>query len=616
MLDRCTLDECITSKARLNWWIAACKSAGVFGFDSETTGLQIITGDDTLTGFCLAVSPTHGCYIPVGHTTGEDQLEFDYVVDALKPILEDPKLTKVAHNFAFDFNVCARLGIEVRNYDDTMLMSYAYDGALHTARGHSFDALTKFHMDYDSIRFDDVVIPELGIKNFSDVRLLHATTYASEDARKTLELHGLLHEKLEREGLYEVYDVIDRPLARVVADAHRRGVLVNIPAVEAMNETFTDRVFELQEAINEAVGREVNPGSPKQLATLLYDDLKLTPPWNRDGKRKTDKDALDDLKGDHPVVDLLLEHSKYSTLVSNVTSAWPTLVCERTGRIHGQLRLTNTNTRRLAATDPNLQNVPVRTKEGKQIRNAVVAPVGRKLVVNDASQIEYRVLAHVAQCTPMIEAFRAGYDFHAATAADIFGGDWTDYTDETNAPKYALRSSMKNVNFANIYGAGPKKVARMCGIAEKEAYCILDEYKEKFPEVEEWKSHVKQFARRNGYVETLFGGRIHVPMVRLGDKALQAYGERQAINAVVQGTAADIVRIAMTEVWKALRRYRNAWLLLQVHDELIVECYDKDAEEIKELVKHIIETCTSDYIQWSVPLVSKGGIGQTWLAAK
>ena len=287
------------------------------------------------------------------------------------------------------------------------------------------------------------------------------------------------------------------------------------------------------------------------------------------------------------------------------------------GRLHPGFNLTSTNTRRLSGSDPNLQNVPTRSEEGAQIRNAFIAEKRRRLVVQDMSQIEYRLLAHVCGSASMRAMFIRGEDFHAAMAAQVLGGKWQEYTDKKNAKKYAARSRFKNVNFAKIYGAGPKKIARMCGITEKEAYRILDDYAAMFPEVDEWKDTVVQFARKHAYAETLFGGRIHVPTIKWSDKGLQKMAERQAVNGVIQGTAADMMRLAMQQVWSFLRRnYRTAYLLLSVHDELVIECDEEDADDIRKAVKRIVETCADNLITWSIPILSEGGVGRSWGEAK
>lgn len=611
------IDETVTTKAQLGWWIDECRRVKLFGFDTETTGLRVVQGDDELVGICLATSSDYGCYIPVGHTTGEPQLDLDYVLDALAPILEDTRYTKVAHNFSFDWGVMASYGIDVQGYHDTQLMSYAYDGQLHRARGHSFDALAKFHLDHDSIQFDDVVIPALGIHNFAQVRHAHATKYASEDARMTLALYHKLTELLEAEDLTTVYEDIDRPLAIVTGSMKFRGVSVDLEHLDQLHNRFVDKCRTLQEEIYDACGIEFNVASTKQLGQVLYDELDLDiKATTESGAGKTDKDTLELLKNDHPVVPLLLDYSKYSTLISNITQAWPQIVSRETGRIHGGFNLTVTNTRRLSASDPNLQNVPTRSEEGEEIRTCVVAPKGRRLVCMDASQIEYRLLAHVTQQPVMIQAFKDGHDFHAAMAARVLGGDWKEYANEKNEKLYAERSRFKNVNFATIYGAGPRKIAAMCKIPEKRAYQLLDDYATEFPEVLDWKEDVKTFAREHGYVETLFGGRIHVPFIRWSDKGMQAMGERQAVNGVIQGTAAEIIRIAMARVFDELKQWRDAWLLLQVHDELVVECWEDDADDVAAMVKRVIETCTNDIIRWRIPIVSKGGHGKTWYEAK
>ena len=355
------LDECVQTKERLEWWIKECRKAGIFGFDTETTGFQVIEGKDTAVGWCLALSRERGCYIPVGHRTTEPQLDFDYVLEALAPILEDPKLVKVAANAAFDLNVCAMLGVNVRNIEDTQLQSYALDTQKYRARGHSFDALTKFHLNYDSIHFDDVVIGELGIKNFSYVRLDHATKYASEDARLTLALYLDLKQKLADEGLDAVYEDIDRPLPRIVADMRRRGIGLNMERVRELHTQWCAEADVLQDKIDKAVGCTLNLNSPKQLSEYLFDTLGLPVISETDsGGRSTDDDTLAALAKsfpEHVQLSLIREWKELSKLTSGFTGSW----LEKVGadqRLHGDFTLTTTNTRRLASKDPNLQNIP------------------------------------------------------------------------------------------------------------------------------------------------------------------------------------------------------------------------------------------------------------------
>jgi DNA polymerase-1 len=639
------LDELVTTKARLDWWVNACTKAGLCAFDTETTGLSIVDGKDQLVGLCLAISPEQGCYIPVAHTTDETQLDFDLVVDAIAPLLANAKVTKVMHNASFDINVMAMLGVKCVNVEDTQLMSYALDGQKHRARGHSFDALCKFHLEHESIRFEDVVLGELGMKTFADVQLEHATAYASEDARKTLELYHYLWDKLCdddsiadasacMEALWRVYTDIDRPLAHVVADMKRRGVQIDLDKLEELDEQFASKVAEAQEQINELAGRELNVNSPKELAEYLFKDLDLPIlAETKGGAPKTDKDTLEQLEDEHPVIPLLLEHSKFTTL-KQFTTSWFDMV-DANGRLHPGFNLCVTNTRRLSGSDPNLQNVPARSDEGSQIRSAFVAPKGRRLVCQDMSQIEYRLLAHTCGSEKMRGMFRRGEDFHAGMAASVLGGKcrgedfhagmaasvlggkWQDYTNKKDPEKTAARSRFKNVNFAKIYGAGPKKIARMCKITEKAAYKLLADYSEEFPEVDLWKSDVIKFAHAHGYAETLFGGRIHVPTIRWSDKGLVAMAERQAVNGVIQGTAADMMRLAMAHVSRWLRkRHPTAWLLLSVHDELVVECDEDAADEVREGMKHIIETCADHLIEWSIPIVSEGKAARSWGEAK
>lgn len=417
--------------------------------------------------------------------------------------------------------------------------------------------------------------------------------------------------------LLDVYTEIDRPLARVTADMKRRGVMLDVDRLHDLDDQFQAKLDDAQERIDDMVGYAVNVGSPKQLGKLLYDELKLPVlSETKSGNPSTDKDTLEQLDGEHDIIPLLLSHSKYSTLLTFIR-AWFEIVNPETCRIHPGFNLTATNTRRLSGSEPNLQNVPTRSEEGAQIRDAFVSEKHRRLVVQDMSQVEYRLLAHVCGSKLMRQMFINGQDFHASMAAEVLGGDWKAYTDKNNDELYAARSRFKNVNFAKIYGAGPKKIARMCKISEKAAYRLLDDYAAQFPEVDDWKDEVIEFARKHKYAETMLGGRIYVPTIKWADKGMRAYAERQAVNGVIQGTAADMMRLAMAQVWTFLRRnYQNAWLLLSVHDELVIECDEDDAEAIRVGVKRIIETCADRYIKWTVPIVSEGGVADSWGKAK
>lgn len=600
--------ETIDTIAKLQAWDRMMTKATSICTDTETSGLDTMTV--SLAGVALAVqegSDVKAAYIPIGHTTGK-QLSWDKVRPVLKKHLEGPK-PLILHNALYDFAIFERYGIKLTEVHDTMYMSYTMRGA---SQRHGMDFLSKKYLNWDTIKYDDVVIPALGHRDFRDVDIPIATQYAAEDCAVTLMLAKVFQRIMVQEGTWSVYDEIDRPLLPVLHEMKMSGVLVNYDRLEELKADWSVQAKKLEAQAHKLAGETFNLASAPDKARILYDVLKLPIlKETKGGSPSVDKDVLEMLSDEHEIADVIVEYRRLTTLMSTFCTGLVDARNKITGRVHGNFNATFTNTRRFSSSEPNLQNIPTRTEYGKEIRNAFTAPTGMMLVCGDYSQIEYRMLAHITGQQSMIDAFVAGEDFHTKIATEVLGISADKVTK-------SIRDTFKNVNFAVIYGAGPKKVARMSKIEEAQAYVILDDYATKYPDVVEWKEAVCQEARCNGFVETLFGGRIYVPLVRSKASKDRSRAERQAVNGVVQGTAADIMRLALHRVQQALKRWHNhgVRMLLTVHDEIVVEAPAEVAEDVREAMQAAMQTAADEYVQWRVPILASVKKGPTWLKAK
>ena len=613
--------ELVTTPAQLTKWVARCSKATVAAFDTETTGLD--PWADKMVGFSLAyLDPQHGiraAYCPVRHTKaacqGTKQVPVATAVRILKPWLESTVRRKVLHNALFDAHVLHMEGITLAGYDDTMFMAYALEGR-NDHGGLGMDYLASKYLKYRTTHFDEVVIPRLDIHTFADVQLDQATFYAAEDTGVTLFLYFALDVLLTKTGLDRVYTHIDAPVMPALWAMKLAGAKVDTGRLSELKTVWAVSAEKARDRAHKIAGRDFNLGSPKQLADVLYTDMKIPcTEFTKTGSPSVAGDTLDFIE--HPLVEAILEWRKYTKLITTYCEGLTDKVNPITGRVHTNFNATFTNTRRFSSSQPNLQNIPTRTEEGAEIRGAFTAELGNVLVCCDLSQIEYRILAHVTQAAELLKAFRNGQDLHATMAALAKGGHWTEYADKKKDPKkYKLRGVFKNVNFATIYGAGPTKVALMSGIDIDEAYDLLDEHQRLAPEVYDWKGDVVSFAKRTGYVETVFGARIYIPNLRHKEMSRRGRGERQAVNAVIQGAAADYMRLAISKVYAALRRVPSAELLLTVHDELVVECARADTNRVSEIMKTAMETCCDHLVDWSVPMVGEVDSGVSWKDAK
>ncbi len=605
--------ELVQDADTLRRWVDRARETGVLAVDTETDSLTPATA--TLVGVSLSTEPGIACYIPLAHgasTAAAGQLDFDAppppvqiptaeAMAILKDVLEDPSVLKIGHNFKFDHQLFARNGIAVSPVDDSMLISYVLDGGAH---GHGMDELAELHLAYTPIPFKEVCGTGKNQITFDRVPLDKALAYAAEDADITLRLWTLLKPRLVDDRMVTVYETLDRPLVPVVADMERAGVRIDKKALSDLSQSLSVRLAEIEKDVHALAGQSFNIGSPKQLGEILFDTLKLgTGKKGKTGAYSTDSSVLEELSEQgHTIAQRVLDWRQLAKLKSTYTDALQEKISPVTGRVHTAFALAATNTGRLSSTDPNLQNIPVRTEEGKKIRRAFVASPGHKLLSVDYSQIELRLVAEMANIQALKDAFRDGLDIHAATAAQVFGIPLDQMTPD-------IRRKAKAINFGIIYGISGFGLGRQLGIAPGEANSFIKTYLERFHELKVWMESIKAFARQHGYVVTLFGRRCYMPGIQDKNAARRAFAERQAINAPIQGTAADIMKRAMNRMPGALAAAgSNARMLLQVHDELLFEVPEAEAEDAARIVRGVMEGVA----HLGVPLVAEAGIGGNW----
>ncbi|MFN6977948.1 MAG: DNA polymerase I, partial [Gemmobacter sp.] len=598
-------------------WLAAIRERGWVAVDTETTGLDEMRAD--LVGISLAVEPGRAAYLPVGHRKGADmfaeavegQMPLDAALAALKPVLEDDAILKVGQNLKYDAKILARHGIAVAPIDDTMLMSYAMHSGLH---GHGMDTLSETYLGHVPIPIKSLIGSGKAQVTFDKVDIAAATRYAAEDADVTLRLWQRFKPELHKARVTTVYETMERPIVPVLAAMEMAGILVDRGTLSRMSAAFAQSMAGLEAEIHEIAGRPFNVGSPKQLGEILFDELGL--PGGTKGKTGawgTGADILEDIttmEDTHPqgarLAARLLDWRQLSKLKSTYTDALQDHINPDTGRVHTSYSIAGAATGRLASTDPNLQNIPVRSEEGRRIRQAFVAPEGRVLVSLDYSQIELRILAHVARIDSLKAAFREGQDIHAATASEMFGVPLAEMTPD-------IRRRAKAINFGVIYGISGFGLARNLRIPRDEAQGFIDRYFERFPGIREYMDETVAFAKRAGYVQTLFGRKIHTPEINAKGPTA-GFARRAAINAPIQGAAADIIRRAMVRIPSAIAAL-DARMLLQVHDELLFEVAEGDVDATIACVKAIMEGAAHPAVHLDVPLVVEAGAGPNWAAA-
>jgi len=603
----------------LRGWVDAAAAAGAVAVDTETTSLDSMRAE--LVGVSLSIEPGKACYIPLAHTApkaqgqldlggdvsdGEapEQIPFERAIDLLKPLLEDRGVLKIGHNIKYDMEVLARYGIAVAPVDDTMVLSYVLEGGLH---GHGLDELATLHFGHTNIKYSEVTGTGKKQSGFAEVALDAALDYAAEDADVTARLHRLLKPRLVEDHMVRVYEAIERALIPVLADMERTGIKVDAAVLKDLSGDFERRGADLGTEIHKLAGHEFNIGSPKQLGEVLFDEMGLE--GGRKGKTgaySTDARVLEDLAaGGHDLPARVLDWRQLAKLRSTYTEALIGQINPDTGRVHTSFGQAIASTGRLSSTDPNLQNIPVRTEDGRKIRRAFVAEKGCTLLSADYSQIELRLLAHVADIAALKSAFRDGADIHAMTASEVFGIP-------VEGMEPAVRNRAKAINFGIIYGISPFGLGRQLGIPVGEAKTYIETYFEHYPGIRDYMETTKEFARANGFVTTIFGRKCHVPGIQDRNPARRNFSERAAINAPLQGAAADIIKRAMIHVPGALAEAGlEARMLLQVHDELVLEVPESQLDETTSVVRKVME----DAAHLDVPLVVDTGHAHNWAEA-
>ena len=604
----------VRDAAELAAWIAEARDLGWVAVDTETTGLNEMTCD--LVGVSLCSVAGRACYIPLGHKLGqggdlfgggdlaEGQMPLQQALDLLKPLLEDPAVLKIGQNMKYDAKVLARYGIAVAPIDDTMLISYALHAGMH---GHGMDALSERYLSHTPIPIKSLLGSGKNQITFAEVPIAEAVKYAAEDADITLRLWQVLKPRLHRAHVTRVYEGLERPLVPVLAQMEMHGVQVDRATLSRMSGAFAQKMAQLEEEIHALAGETFNVGSPKQLGEILFDKMGIEGgKKGKTGAYATGADVLEDLATEHELPARVLDWRQLSKLKSTYTDALQEHINPETGRVHTSYSIAGANTGRLASTEPNLQNIPVRSEEGRRIREAFVAPEGKLLVSLDYSQIELRILAHMAQIDALKEAFRDGQDIHAMTASEMFGVPMDQMTSE-------VRRRAKAINFGVIYGISGFGLARNLRIPRGEAQAFIDRYFERFPGIKTYMDDTIAFAKAHDRVETLFGRVIHTPEINA--KGPQSgFARRAAINAPIQGTAADIIRRAMIRMPDAIRDL-PAKMLLQVHDELLFEVEEDAVEPLIAAAREVMEAAAEPVVKLDVPLIVDAGQGRSWAEA-
>jgi len=606
----------VTTPEELARWVALAKNIGVVAFDTETSSLDSLQAD--LVGVSLAVAPGKACYIPLGHLQGvgdlfsgggllPGQISEAEALQLLKPLLEDPGVLKVGQNAKFDWHVFRQRGVEVAPIDDTMLLSYALDSGT-TNEGHGMDALSERWLGHKPIAFASVAGSGKTFVGFARVPLDKATQYAAEDADVTLRLWRTLKPRLVAERMTTVYETLERPLIAPLAKMERRGISIDREMLSRLSGEFAQGMARIEAEIFEMVGAPFNLGSPKQLGDILFGQMGLPgAKKTATGAWSTSASVLEDLAEEgHPLPRRILDWRQLSKLKSTYTDALPSFVNPATKRVHTSYALASTTTGRLSSSEPNLQNIPVRNEEGRKIRRAFVADTGNKLISADYSQIELRLLAHIADIPALKKAFAEGLDIHAMTASEMFGVPIKDMPGE-------VRRRAKAINFGIIYGISAFGLANQLGIPREEAGAYIRKYFERFPGIRDYMEATKKRARADGFVTTIFGRKCHFPRINASNPSERAFNERAAINAPIQGSAADIIRRAMTRMDEALEEARlSARMLLQVHDELVFEAPDDEIEATIRLVSRVMVDAPEPAIRLSAPLQVDARAAHNW----
>ena len=598
------LYKSILNEKDLDKLIKTLNEKSLISIDTETSSLNPLEAD--LIGFSFSYAPNQAFYVPLAHKKVKG-IKKEIFIKKIKPILEDPSIKKVGQNMKYDFIILKNNGIEVESVEDTMLLSYTLDAGNNR---HNMDTLSEIHLRHKTISYKELVGTGKKQLNFSDINLDEATKYAAEDADVTLRLYNLLLDRVNDEKLNKIYEIFEKPMIKLLAKLETNGIKIDDKYLKKLSKKFEERLKTIEKKIYKISGKEFNIGSPKQLGEIIYNDLKIAKlKKTKKGSLATNAKILEDLAlTGHKFPNLILEWRQVSKLKSTYTDALQEHISKKTKRVHTSFLLAATNTGRLASSDPNLQNIPIKTLDGKEIRKAFIAEKNNILISADYNQIEMRILADMADVKELKKAFRNNQDIHTLTASQVFNVPINKVNEE-------FRRKAKAINFGIIYGITQYGLAKQISVSNQEALDFINSYFKKFPEIKDYMNSTINTCRKQGYVSNIFGRRIHLRGINDKNFSVRSFQERAAINAPIQGSAADIIRLAMIKIDKILEQDKtnNTKMLLQIHDELIFECLKKDEVQIKKIIKEaMISVSSSEYHMFSVPLEVSINSGDNW----
>jgi len=592
----------ILKEKELEGLIKELNKKAIIAVDTETSSLNPQVAE--LIGISISYAPNISFYIPLGHKNIKG-IKKDLVLKKLKTVLEDSSIKKVGQNIKYDFIVLKNNGIELNTIDDTMLLSYTLDAGKNR---HNMDTLSDIHLGHKTISYKELVGTGKKQLNFSDIGLKAATEYAAEDADVTLRLYNILSERVSEEKLDKIYDIFEKPMIKILSKLETNGIKVDDIYLKKLSKKFEERLVKIEKEIYKISGKKFNIGSPKQLGEIIYTDLKIAKlKKTKKGSLATNAKILEDLAlTGHKFPNLILEWRQVSKLKSTYTDALQEHINKKTKRVHTSFLLAATNTGRLASSDPNLQNIPIKTLDGKEIRKAFIAEKNNILISADYNQIEMRILADMADVRELKKAFRNNQDIHSLTASQVFDVPINKVTED-------YRRKAKAINFGIIYGITQYGLAKQISVSNEEALEFINSYFKKFPEIKEYMNTTVKTCRKKGYVTNIFGRRINLRGINDKNFSVRSFQERAAINAPIQGSAADIIRLAMIKIDNILEEKQKAKMLLQIHDELIFECLKKDEEQVKKIVKDaMVSVSSSDHHMFSIPLEVSINSGNNW----
>ncbi len=594
----------ITEEKKLDDWLNILNEKSVISVDTETSSLNPLEAQ--LVGVSFSYAPNKACYIPLAHKKIKN-LSKDLVLKKIKKLLEDKSIKKVGQNIKFDYIIFKQNGIEISPIEDTMLISYTLDAGTNR---HNLDTLSEIHLNHKTISYKDLTGTGKNKLNFSDIELEKATEYAAEDADVTLRLYDYLHKRLDQEKLNKIYEFFEKPMVKILSSMEYNGIKVDDVYLKKLSKNFSTKLKKIEKSIYLIAGKEFNIGSPKQLGEIIYNELKIAKlKKTKKGSLATNANILEDLalKG-HKFPKLILEWRQISKLKNTYTDALQDHISQKTKRVHTSFLLAATNTGRLASSDPNLQNIPIKSEEGKEIRKAFAADKKNVLISADYNQIEMRILADMADVKELKKAFKNKEDIHNITASQVFNVPINKVNED-------LRRKAKTINFGIIYGITQYGLAKQISVSNQEALDFINSYFKKFPEIKDYMQTTVNACRKHGYVSNIFGRRIHLKGINDKNFSIRSFQERAAINAPIQGSAADIIRLAMIKINKAIKDEKKlkAKMLLQIHDELIFETLENDAEYSKKIIKELMTSVSkSEHHMFSIPLEVNVNSGYNW----